>query len=393
MKSILKDEKSLIFKILLLIKGYTISFFIILLRVFPIKKNRVFVISYYGKEYGDSGKYIVNELLKKKDKYEIYWTLSNLNNNVPLGVNKLKYKSFKYYYILATSKVWINNCRFPFWIKKRKNQFYIQVWHGSIALKKLEFDVKLKLGYRYIKSAENDNKMIDCLISNSDFCTNMYRGAFRLDKKIYELGTPRNDILVHSNENVVKKVKNYFDLKKEKIVLYAPTFRKEYSNQYNIDFVNLIKTLNNKYKNEWKVILRLHPNVRDKASEYAITFNDNVLDASFYDDMQELIVASDLIITDYSSLMFDGIIAKKPVLLYATDVENYNDERGTYFSFDELPFKKSNNNEELLKIIRNDNFDDMTKEYKSFSKKIGLKETGNASYEVAKIIENNIYGG
>ena len=389
MNNIIYNAESLIYRFLVFIKTCLISTLMYILRIFPIKKNRIIVISYYGKEYGANGKYVVEQLLKSNIKYEIYWAISNMDAYTPEGIKKVLYKSLKYYYILVTSKIWMNNCRFPRWIRKRKNQKYFQLWHGSIVLKKVEFDVPEKLGNMYIKSAANDNKLIDFLFSNSRWCTdNLYRGAFKCNKKIYEFGIPRNDILVNKDIEIYKKVKKHFGIDLNcNVLLYAPTFRKKYNGQYNIDFHSLVKKLEEKHGKKWVVLLRLHPNVRNNASKYGIKFDKKILDACLYDDMQELIIASNLIITDYSSVMFEGIVANIPVLLYTSDIVNYNSERGTYFELDDLPFKYAMNNEELLSLINKYSLDDMKSEYNNFTKKIGLKETGHASEKIREVID------
>ena len=273
-------------------------------------------------------------------------------------------------------------------MEQRKKQVYFQLWHGNIALKKIEFDVPEKLGKYYVKSAINDNKIIDYMISNSMWCTEiLYKGAFKYKKTIFEYGTPRNDILINKDNNVINKVRKYLNISNDcKVLLYAPTFRNKYNGQYNIDFEQLISTLEKKYNTKWVVLLRLHPNVRNKAKEYGIEYKNNVIDACYYDDMQELIALSDIIITDYSSVMFDGMIGNIPVLLYATDIDAYNEERGTYFKLNELPFKVSINNDELNNIIKENSFDDLKKSYDSFKKKIGLIENGQASKKVGELI-------
>ena len=381
-------NNSFIYNFFVNIKSIMIIVLLHFFRIIPIKNNRILIISYYGKEYGDNGKYVAEQLIKSNIDYEIFWALNNLDAELPTKLKKVKYKSLKYYYIISTSKVWINNCRFPKWIKKRKNQYYFQLWHGNIALKKIEFDAADKIGKTYIDSAKNDNNNIDYIFSNSTWCTNiLYRGAFKYQKQILEYGTPRNDILINKDNKIAKKVKQHFNIDDTKVILYAPTFRKNYSGQYNIDFKKIIDKLEKKYNNNWIVLLRLHPNVRDNAKQYGITFNNKILDACFYDDMQELISSADLIITDYSSVMFDGMIANVPVVLYTTDLDNYNEERGTYFSLSELPFRISTDNKELISVIEDNSLNNLMVNYDSFKKKIGLKETGKASEKVSEIID------
>jgi CDP-glycerol glycerophosphotransferase len=383
--------KKIIKKLLYDLNILSIPFY--LCRIFKIKNNKIICSNFYGNGYGDSPKYICEELLKNKSRYDIVWVVKkNVPNEFPDGIRTVKVNSLKYIYELSTSKVWIFNCRKNRAIKKRKEQFYIQTWHGGIALKKIEKDAESKLDQNYILQAKEDSKAIDLIVSNGTFCTNMYKRAFWYEHEIIECGTPRNDALINADKCEIKeKICNYFDIPKDyKILLYAPTFRDKYiKNPYDINFDNIIKILNNEIGNKWKVLIRLHP--KENCPDKFINFGKDVINATNYKDIQELILSCDMLITDYSSTMFEAMIANKQVILYANDIEEYNMERGLYFSFDELPFKLATNNEELKRILceKNNNNEDR---YNEFKKNIGLKEDGKASLKIAEIIERNIYG-
>ena len=229
------------------------------------------------------------------------------------------------------------------------------------------------------------------MVSNSAFCTNMYKNSFWYNNEIIEVGSPRNDVLLNADVKKMKeKVCDFFRLSIDtNLLLYAPTFRDNYEeNPYNIDFKKVINLLENKTKKKWVSLIRLHP--RESNPERFILFSNQVINATSYKDVQELILACKLLITDYSSTMFEAMIANKDVILYANDIEKYNDERGTYFSFDELPFDLATNNEQLLEKI--DLLGNNSNKYKSFKEKIGLKESGESSKIIAKIIEGKIYG-
>lgn len=374
------------------IRGMYFSFFTTIFSVFKIDKNKVMVISYYGKDYGDNGKYITNKLLKKSD-LSIYWALKKTkNNSLPLGVIPVKFNSILFLYHLATSKVWLNNTRFLNGIRKRKKQIYIQIWHGNLALKKVEYDSNLPKNYKRIM--KEDNKKIDLMISNSDFCTNMYRNSFRFNGEICQFGTPRNDIFINPKDKEYgrNKILKFYNIDDDaNIILYAPTFREDYTNNpYDIDFDKCIKLLEKKTKCKWKLIIRFHPLVID--GERFINSN-NYINGTNYPDMQELINSCNLVITDYSSTMFDSMIAEKPVIIYANDIEKYKNERGYYFSFDDLPFPFTRNNAELQDLINTIDIKDILNNYAKFKKKVNLVEDGKASEKVAhkivKIIEGD----
>lgn len=358
--------------------------------IFPIDNKKVFGINFSGKDYGDNAKYIIEELHKQDSSLKFVWTLNRKlykKNNLPEYVKPVLNCSPAFFFHLATSKFWINNSRFEQFVIKRKSQYYIQTWHGGIALKKIEMDASDKLSLHYHKVIKNDNKMIDLMLSNSNFCSEMYRRAFLYKGRIFECGSPRNDFLINADrEKITQKIKKTFNISNSsKIVLYAPTFRNKYSsNPYDINFSKLISSLKEKTNDDWQIIIKLHPRIED--TSLFIDENYNYIDATKYPDVQELILAADLVITDYSSVMFESMIANKWVELYANDINSYINERGFYFKFSELPFDLAVNNEKLINNIQSYTSESLNEEYKDFEKKIGLKESGNASKNVADLI-------
>ena len=371
---------------------YILSIPLLLFRIFPIKKNRILFVNFSGKGYGDSPKYIADIFLRDKKEYEMFWVLKKgLKNDIPSGIEAIQKYSIRYFYLLATSRVIVSNVRLDQYILKRKKQRYIQTWHGCLPIKKIEYDIADKLPDYYRKVMKNDNKNIDVMISNSDFCTELYRRAFKFNGRIEEYGTPRNDCFINDIDKLSKKARAYLKDESTRYVLYAPTFRNNYENNpYDIDYELLTKTLEEKTHKKWKVLLRLHPSVKNCQS--IIKPNSYVINMTDYSDMQELLCACDILITDYSSTMFEGMIAEKSVLLYAKDIEEYADERGYYFDFAELPFPLAKNNNELIDIIKNNDLNGMKDNYNSFKKRLGLVENGTASQKVCELISSYIDG-
>lgn len=363
------------------------SLFFYFFRIFGIKKNKIVCISFNGKYYTDNPKYIIDELISQyPQKYDIVWLVKEVNkekqNN---GIRQVKINTLKGIYEMVTAKIWISNGRMEFFVRKRKKQYYIQTWHGSLALKKIEYAVLDKLPEHYKQVMKNDTNMTDIMISNSTFCTTMYKKDFLYNGNILEIGSPRNDIFINKTLDSNSILDEIHISNDDKILLYAPTFRNSYEdNPYDIDFIKLKEKLDNITKENWKILIKMHPNV--KKYDYLIDFNENVIDLTSYSDVQKLIYVCDLLITDYSSTMFEAMIAKKDVFLYIKDYEEYVNERGYYFEFNELPFEKAKNNIELHKIIENYKFNDSKNRYENFEKKVGLKETGMASKNVAELI-------
>ena len=153
----------------------------------PIKDNKLFFQSNYGQGYMCNGKYISEELIRQNQDVDIVWAVKNMETEVPCQVRKVKIESPEYYYEMATSRIWVDNCRKDICIHKRQNQYYIQTWHGSGPLKKVEKDVEHSLSSEYICRAERDGEMIDLFLSSSSANSRMYKNSFYSHGEILEL--------------------------------------------------------------------------------------------------------------------------------------------------------------------------------------------------------------
>ena len=365
----------------------------IMYSIHPINENKIVICNYYGRGFSDNAKYIAMECIKRKLDYDIVWLVSDMKKSgeFPTEIRLVKYGTFDAIKELATAKIWIDNSRKNYYTRKRKNQLYIQTWHGGIALKKIEKDAEYALNKSYVKYAKKDSENADIFISNSKFNTNMYRNAFWYDGEVLECGVPRNDLLFNNIKETSKKVKSFFNIESDKkIIMYAPTFRKDNNIEvYKFDYEKCVQEFNKRFSEKYVMLIRLHPNVFHKSTE--LNFNsDNVLNASFYPDMQELLVATDILITDYSSSMFDFMLTKKPCFIYASDIRNYRDDRGFYFELEKLPFLISKSKEEIIKNIEGFDKEIYLDKVDKFLKEQGCVDDGNASSRVVDWIENNM---
>ncbi len=359
--------------------------------ILPTDKNKIVVSSYYGRGYGDNPKYIVEELRKQKENIKVVWLLKNKSEaaSLPEGVDFCIYGSIKSIYHLSTAKVWIDNCRKGYHLK-RKNQKYLQTWHG-FALKRIESDVENSLSKTYVANAKKDSKSIDLIVSDSSFMTSIYKNSFWYSGEIVEWGSPRNDILMNADGLASLNVKKHFGIEENaKIILYAPTFRKDLSlDAYSINAEQLITSCEEKFASPFVLLVRLHPNVAGRSSE--LNFNGSkIYDASQYHDMQELLSAADVLISDYSSLMFDFALTGKPCFQFATDIDDYKSDRNFYFALDSLPFLLATNNEELKCNI--ESFDHISYKDKinSFFTDVGMIFEGKSSAKCVNWILNQL---
>ncbi|MEH7106942.1 CDP-glycerol glycerophosphotransferase family protein, partial [Bacillus sp. JJ1764] len=190
-----------------MIKKYLALALIYFFNCLPIKKNKIFLFSYYGSQYGCSPKYITEYILNHypKGKFDIVWAFNNPNDKKHLtDFRKVKTMSIKYFYELCTSKVVITNFRTTDLYVKRKNQYYIQTWHSSLRLKQIEKDTEKTLPNGYLQMAKNDSRKCDLLLSGCEYSTKIFKRAFWYNGEILESGIPANDLLF-SNDLHVKE--------------------------------------------------------------------------------------------------------------------------------------------------------------------------------------------
>lgn len=319
---------------------------------FPIQENKVYLTNFNGRGFADNQKYIAKELMKREKEYKLIWLLQNpKTQKLPEGIISVKTGTFREIYHMATSKFWINNVRFNQYFKKRPGQYYIQTWHAGLGFKRIEKDIEDTLSKEYIEMAKKDSKAIDLIVSNGPFMTNHFKRIFWYDGEFLEKGHPRNDIFYTAGQKEKKEIYTKLGISETtKTVLYAPTFRADYGlSAYNMDYERVLNVLKEKFGGEWKLLVRLHPNLFDKFDALNLK-SERILNMSAYSDMQELLFASDVMITDFTSAMFEFAIMDKPCFLYASDLEEYMKERGL-ITLQEVPFPKTDTNDGLEQII------------------------------------------
>ena len=348
-----------------------------MLWIFPVDKEKIVCSNFNGKGYGDNPRYIAEEFLRR-GKVRVYWLLKEPDQKVPAGISPLRYGSLRSFYHLATAGFWIDNNRKEPYVVKRKKQYYLQTWHGSIPLKKIEKDAEDSLSDFYKLNAVRDAKMTDLMIADSAFSAELYRNSFWYDGEIKRLGTPRFDALFDKSD--VPGIKDDLGIERDQfVVLYAPTFRNNSDKSvYDIDLQKVKAVFGEKTGKEVAVLVKMHPNI----PECSVEIDKSVaVDVSAYPDIYDLMKISDVLITDYSSTMFEFPVADpKPVFCYAKDKDDY--DRGFYFDLDELPFLFARSNDELIKGIKS--FDQEKYEHglKAFYERIDFYADGQASKNV-----------
>ncbi|MBQ8038355.1 MAG: CDP-glycerol glycerophosphotransferase family protein, partial [Lachnospiraceae bacterium] len=239
----------------------------------------------------------------------------------------------------------------------------------------------------YLERAKKDAAITDLMYSNNDVRKEIYETYYWYSGPVLKCSVPRNTVLFHVTDELREKVYGYFGLTKtKKLLIYAPTFRKSGNTDlYRMDFERVLRAAEDRWGGEFACLLRLHPN--DAKQSNFITYNETLLNASNYPDMQELLAVSEVLITDYSGCMFDFSFMKKPVFLYVPDLNEYlRKERELQFSFDEIPFQRAVGFEELLQDISCFVSEEYCRKCEAFFEKIGLSEDGSGAKVIGDII-------
>lgn len=329
--------KGFIFKI------YKLLFFVLGI-LLPKDQKLVIFESFLGKQYSDNPRAIYEYMMRYKPNYKMYWSVEGRSIKSFENTNILSVRRFsiKWLFLMTRAKYWISNSRLPLWIPKPRQTLYIQTWHGS-PLKRLAADMDevhmpgtdtIKYKKNFLKEA----KKWDYLISPNAYSTEIFKRAFQFDKKMLEFGYPRNDFLINSNnEKTIKQIKEQSDLPKDKrVILYAPTWRDNQFydiGKYKFELQMDLDRLQEKFGDKHIIVLRLHYLIAENLD--LTDYKGFVYDLSYHEDIRDLYLIADLLITDYSSVFFDYAILKRPMLFYVYDIENYRDNlRGFYFDFE-----------------------------------------------------------
>lgn len=360
-----------------------------------VQKNTI-VFMTYGNNYFCNPKYIAEEILRQKLPWRLVWVTAPKKGkakrgDVPMEIEVVKRNSFEAIRATAQAKVWVDNAINFYWDRnphKKKSQVYLQTWHGSMGIKRMgEDNVQSP---RWVRTAKKTGKNTDYCISNSDFETMVFRTSYWKDEQANQIlmyGHARNDCLFQPEKCAALRkniAERYGFDPEEKIFLYAPTFRDSGYQEYkNLDFKALTQALHERFGGKWRIFLRMH--FHDRGKKVTINPGDDYLtNVTAYPDMQQLIMISDIGMTDYSSWAYDFVLTRRPLFIYASDLDEYNNERGLYYPLESTPFPVAENNEMLLNNVRQ--FDDVAyhEKVEAFLQDKGCIEDGHAAERVVE---------
>lgn len=368
---------------------YILSFCINVLKLFVKPDDKLILFnSFAGRKYDDSPK-VIFEHMRNDERFKDYrfvWAFHNPEKHEVVGTEKIKTDNLDYFVTALKARVWITNSSVSRGLDfKGKNTFFFNTWHGT-AMKKMGTDIDS--GNQSFRS--KGKSKIDIMMSQSEYDTNIFSRAFGLPKEQFlEVGLPRNDIYVSYSEDYRNEIRNKLGVNSDKkLILYCPTFR-EYERDENNGCVMIppmdLRKWEEELKNEYVLLFRAHYEV---AKVMDITDNDFVRNVTDYPDLSELMIVSDLLLSDYSSVFFDYSIMDKPMLHFTYDYEKYASMRGMYFDIRDY-VKGSNSEDKLISLIKNLDEDDAIKDTVEFRNKY-VTQYGNAGKQAVDCIANEL---
>jgi CDP-glycerol glycerophosphotransferase len=303
--------------------------------------DQILFISWKGKQCGDNPLGIAEELRRRGDKREQLWAVTDWSVPVPDGGTAVLRGTQEYYEALARSKYLVSNDDMQAPFRKRTGQIYLQTWHGT-PLKRIGFDIsnpQFISGTAYFDHLANDIAQWDLLLSPNPFSTPIMRHAFRYDGEIGEYGYPRNDLLRRGDTaELAARVRDRLGLPAGKrVILYAPTWRDNqvYANgrRYRFDMRLDLERAWRELGPDYVFLIRGHHHMADDVP--AGMRDGFAVNVTAYPDITELYLVADVLLTDYSSAMFDYAVTGRPIVFFTYDLAEYRDNlRGFYFDFE-----------------------------------------------------------
>ncbi|MDD6155104.1 MAG: CDP-glycerol glycerophosphotransferase family protein [Eubacteriales bacterium] len=355
----------------------------------PVQNNKVFAAT-FDNAYNCNPGYIVSELVKRDLPIDIVMVASKNGDmiggeNLPAGVRTVKRGTLDMFQEQASAKIWIDNALNCVWfdIPKKKDQVYINTWHGSMGIKKLGGDDK------WMRLASKANGVTDYCVTNSKFEEDVFKNTFWKDVPCLKYGHARNDILFNEEKRseLRKKIREMYRIPEDgKILLYAPTFRDNGSTSaFNIDYKKLKEALDERFGGDWYIFVRMH--FKNKRVQNRIRTGQYIKNATEFSDMQKLMCAVDAGITDYSSWAYDYVLTRRPLFLYIPDIKSYDQARGFYYNINTTPFPRAMNNKELCQSILDFDEEKYQRDVEEFLESKGCYEDGHAAERIADKIE------
>lgn len=353
-------------------------------KLIPVNKNKIILASNKSVTLQDNLKSIADELEKHK----------NLEVKVYLNLKRDLREILSMYYNLGTAKCILldDYYRQLYGVKIRKSTEVIQVWHACGAFKKFGYSSIGKADGNTLEFENNAHSIYTRVVTSSKYINKYYAEAFNINEdRILPFGVPRTDKLC--DEKYTDDLKSFLDirypeLKNKKMILYAPTFRggpsERHKFELKLDPIKLLRSISDEYV----IAFKLHPSVKtdfSKELDIPVDLKNRILFFNSSVDVNDLVIKSDIVVTDYSSVVFEAALLNKKILMFAYDKEEYLKERDFYFEYDKfVPGPIAYNTDDIIKVIKENKFDNDKVE--DFKNKFFDNNKNGASKRIVKFI-------
>ncbi|UOQ94421.1 CDP-glycerol glycerophosphotransferase family protein [Halobacillus shinanisalinarum] len=331
--------------------------------ILPRKNNLVVFESFHGKQYSDSPRAIYEYMKEYEPNYNLIWSADRrfYMELKEKGLPVIRRFSIQWLLVMTRAKYWVTNTRLPNWMPKPKGTEYLQTWHGT-PLKRLATDMdEVHMPgtntFKYKSNFIKETGKWDYLVAPNQYSSDIFERAFLFNGTMIESGYPRNDYLIQQdNKETMNGLKKSLNIPiDKKVILYAPTWRDNQFYQkgkYKFDLSLDLKQMREELGEEYVVILRMHYLI---AENFDLgPFEGFAYDLSKHEDIRDLYLISDALITDYSSVFFDYANLRRPIIFYVYDLDEYRDSlRGFYLDLEtEAPGPLTKTTNEVITSIK-----------------------------------------
>lgn len=372
------------------IKIAVIRFIQILLWWVPVKDNRIMFYANNRKGYVCNPAALMEALQSQRpDQYERIWVtrFPETCEKRP-GITVVRQRSLAYFKRFIRTKYFITNDMVDEALVKKHGQIFLTTWHGGGAYKKVGITTR-KEDAGFAKNFSKWYERLDYFISSCRACTDLYAGAFGLDRKIFvETGTPRNDIFFHEHPEIPIRVRDFYQLEPNtRILLFAPSFQMSAPEKEKYDIAilaDIAEKLQAATGESWSILYRCHYFRENDV----IASTDLVKNGNAYYEIQDLLYASDVLVTDFSSCIWDFALTGRPIVVLEQRLREYEEQdRGFFVPYEKWPYIKCQSLSKLPAVIQQYGSRDFSGDYAKHFGEMGSFEQGTACQNIIDLIE------
>lgn len=375
-----------------IIKTVCIRNLLRLLWIFPIRSRSVFFSAYEGKQYSCNPRAVYEAMINDPRfmEFQYVWELNDpeKKNLLPdASVRFVLHNTLRYVFAVMTSKVLITNSGISGTIPLRRRQLNINTWHGGGAYKRVGYGTRGETSEHLFWLELSSNQTSFYLSSSRLFTEVMTQSVHVPAENFLPYGMPRNDLFFReeASRSARERVLTKYDIKNSAfVILYAPTYRGAAGNDLmesaSLDVGKIKSAIWEKFHKDAVILIRMHYFNRSASAE------DDVVIATHYPDMQDLLAASDMLITDYSSSMWDFALTRKPTLFFVPDLQEYDAERGFYTRPTTWPGILCRTQEELCSAITGYEEEIYSDHIREYLREAGSYEVGEATCKLKQFV-------